>query len=474
MNQTADSTADIAVPCSHLQGLTLERDVEAFESSKLGKIVVDDMHTETQHSIGERVGKRKKKQLRKLQRLKDGKGAVTTIGEFDFLFEETFKKDPETYAQSEAEMFGSSQTSGEIRINHWEASVKFLLYAGPWEMFGVKTPSHAAWHHLCAENENERHNSQGHVGFLCKETAVRLDECQLKEIKQCEDKFLGSFLGPHVGETLYNRKTRLINQLSLSQNIHAAALLCHHFGSCNPTESSLCTGDNCHLSKALLNTFDNYTSLINHKHHKVLRVFPRAILKGYLFYEHELWAQIYQKSRSGQGVNNYPETTNSSAQSNAGVNYDTSIINPGHWMGWWIQASNFPIFAMSTAHKQSKWYIVPKLEWLPPVVIDAADEIRTHQVLSLNEFMIVAEKIAKEAEQTKISRKQRFMVAEMAWETVNEMDPACDSKRFGSNLDGLSEEFGRWTEISRGFVVEDSWPDTRMYSPHGYKLFSVP
>jgi hypothetical protein len=30
-------------------------------------------------------------------------------------------------------------------MHHWEASVKFLLYAGPWEAFGLETPNHATW-----------------------------------------------------------------------------------------------------------------------------------------------------------------------------------------------------------------------------------------------------------------------------------------------------------------------------------------
>ncbi|MCO5595509.1 hypothetical protein L7F22_049554 [Adiantum nelumboides] len=61
-------------------------------------------------------------ELEKLEIVQDGKGVTVTIVEFDFLFDDVVKHD---------KICSHSQVYREVTVTHWEASVKFLLYAGP-------------------------------------------------------------------------------------------------------------------------------------------------------------------------------------------------------------------------------------------------------------------------------------------------------------------------------------------------------
>ncbi|KAI5058969.1 hypothetical protein GOP47_0025288 [Adiantum capillus-veneris] len=427
----------------------------ACEPEKL-EIFLSDTLTINEQRQGkhEKIGKRKRKLLRKMQRLRQGKGVTVTIGEFDFLFEDAIDHDEISF-QPGTERERSYQAHQEVKVNHWEASVKFLLYSGPWEIFGFETPNNGAWHSL--NQECEEVGCQPDMGFPYKS-------------RWHANMFLDCFLGPHVGETLYNRKTRLINQLALSQNVHAASLLYKCFGLRSDAEAiSSFSANRCNadLDESLGTTGRCTDKAIERQHGEALRIFPRAFLKGYLFYEYELWRQLYPEVAVGQQV------LNSKA-----VNRDCDLryaarVSPKHWMGWWTRACNFTNFVRLPVHEHSKWYIVPKLEWLSPVVIDGEDEIRNQRVLSSDEFFIVAEKVAEEAERTNISRKRRFMVAEVVWEPLNATHCEID-QAVCWQCDGSPKECGRWTEVSRGFVVEDTWPDSRLYRPLGYRLPLLP
>lgn len=150
-----------------------------------------------------------------------------------------------------------------------------------------------------------------------------------------------------------------------------------------------------------------------------------------------------------------------------------SRLNPQHWFGWWTRVSDFKKFACTTVHNHSRWYIVPKLEWLSPIVIGEDDEVRSRQMLSIDEFLVMAARVADEAERADMPRKQRFMVAEMLWEPEQHAQSyrsKCDFNKQQIRSDRLVTCCRKWVEISRGFVVEDTWPDSRMYKPHGYRL----
>lgn len=434
-------------PTAPEDGKTLEPVVAKDSKSNIAK-VIDKSAVHTSDTFG----KRKKKLLRKMQRLKDGSGVTVTIGEFDFLFEQSSerKQDSQACLHSIHDREGLSQTE-ETMISHWEVSVKFLLYAGPWEALGFRTPRHAAW--KCSSQDREEEIvGQEDKELLHKQTTFRLREFDCAMDGWHADSFLGCFLGPHVGETLYNRKTRLINQLTLSQNKHAASLLCNLFGLTQDDEPNVPSVHSSGENSCVI-TSRNSDENIDGQRAKVLRVSPRALLKGYLFFECDLWCQLVSKELSlNRGTSNGGATNNS---------FYTEL-NPDHWMGWWTSATKFVEFARLPIHELSKWYIVPKLEWLSPVVIDGGDEERVQKVFSLDEFLNVASRVAEEAETLKIPRKRRFLVAELSWDMT---------RASNASNGGAVEGYGKWTEVSRGFVVEDTWPDSRLYEPHGYRIF---
>eukprot|EP00250_Pteridium_aquilinum_P007312 c17059_g1_i1 orf=41-2161(+) len=477
-----DPTEDILDVCNCFKKLMAEGEGDTCELEKAVNYEgnMTEVSNESRQYTKEKIGKRKRKLLRKMQRLKNRTGVTVTIGEFDFLFKQPIARKQDCQCQicwhSSYESEGLSPTE-EIKINHWEVSVKFLLYAGPWEVFGFETPCHAAW--KCSNQESEEHEGQceGDMKLQHETMTSRIEECAcVKKDGWHADGFLGCFLGPHVGETLYNRKTRLINQLALSQNMHAASLLSKLFSS-TPAErlNSLFNDNNHCLGGNLCTTSGRQADVeIDSQHAKVVRVLPRALLKGYLFYEYHLWCQLHPREKLVQGANHCFETSNSGAWNNDADHSFVAKVNSGHWMGWWTRAHDFAKFARLPIHEHSRWYIVPKLEWLSPVVIDGGDEARIRQVFSLDEFLIVAEKVAEEAERTNIPRKRRFLVAEVLWETMSPSYGAGGSIALHCDCDGSSMGCGRWIEVSRGFVVEDTWPDSRLYKPHGYRLSLLP
>jgi len=157
--------------------------------------------------LQERIGKRKRKLLKKLERIRLRKGKTNTIGEFDYLFE--------------TQALANDGSRGK-ELQHWEVSVKFLLYAGPWEVFGLKSPKSAAWSK--PDSDWKRGPFEGSIDNAGTSTTT-VEESNGLHSQDEVDAFLGCYLGPHVGETLFDRKTRLRNQLALSANPCAALLL---------------------------------------------------------------------------------------------------------------------------------------------------------------------------------------------------------------------------------------------------------
>lgn len=242
---------------SEYRPATLDKSIENLEAMDL-----NDKHLEVAgDTLQEKVGKRKRKLLKKLERVRLRKGKTTTIGEFDFLFE----------------IYADDHLKGK-EFHHWEVSVKYLLYAGPWEVFGLGSPKYAAWSNPDTEDSDSKpvplcqeyldtescegavsvshvHDDGGSVETRTTTADVHsgLNSSRAKE-KSCDlnnaeddqelfvenmgqdgwttqehprevDNFLGCYLGPHVGETLLDRKARLRNQLALSANPCAALML---------------------------------------------------------------------------------------------------------------------------------------------------------------------------------------------------------------------------------------------------------
>lgn len=156
-------------------------------------------------------------------------------------------------------MFETPDDEGSKELHHWEVSVKFLLYTGPWEAFGLGSPDSAA-------------SFEGST-----DSGVRK-----------VDAFLGSYLGPHLGESLRDRKARLCNQLALSANPCAAIMLQNLYrnkGKLAEEQGTTSTSEEEDL--------DNNNNSEESEH---LSVVPSALLKGYLFYEYKLWSFLESRT----------------------------------------------------------------------------------------------------------------------------------------------------------------------------------
>lgn len=472
--------------------------------------------------------KQKNKLYKEMGKLKSSKTVTRTIGEFDFLFQcarfnpytpnsttsgkqstsDSHTGDFKNTIQGSSELEFPHKAATKEEVHHWEASVKFLLYAGPWEAFGLETPNHATWKinklnnvvdesSLCADKsgdpptERSMGNRSG-IHSLGPSIAIG-SHSKLSGCTWGSDAFLGCFLGPHIGETLCDRKTRLRNQLALSKNSLASSFLHRTYAigdfSDQPQEKGyFSAGNSSKQEKCSVET----------EHKSILKIVPGALLKGYLFYEYELW-QLLRVRRSENRINGSCdfctrmmmdaskkkqtiEVNNISKRLPIGsssvlpeINYEfhcscfkfktsKSKLNPQHWMGWWVRIDEFAKFAQ--ACEKSRWYIVPKKEWLSPVIVNGFDMEGCAKVMMLDEFLATAAKVAEEATLSEVPRKRRFMVAEVCWE-ADSVDPVGSEGRFECDSSPL-HSLGAWIEVSRGFVVEETWPDSRVYRPHGY------
>ncbi|KAH9292980.1 hypothetical protein KI387_041836, partial [Taxus chinensis] len=206
----------------------------------------------------------------------------------------------------------------------------------------------------------------------------------------------------------------------------------------------------------------------------VLKVVPGALLKGFLFYEYELWQLLRGLRRGNRPLNScglhsrlnvksseeeqfmdpnviVEACSNGNAFALNETNYHfqksestESKLNPKHWTGWWAHIDKFAKFAEYAACEKSRWYIVPKQEWLSPVIINGSDLDGCAKVLTLEEFFTVAAKVAKEAALSQIPRKRRFMVAEVCWEADITYPLVSQGQFKGDNF--LLHSCGSWIE----------------------------
>lgn len=371
-----------------------------------------------------------------------------TSGEFDFLFI------PNVMNPSRG-LVDNAWTE----IHHWEVSVQFLLYTGPWEAFGLATPGSSIWNRsgkrIFREIEGVDPNSIG------------LNNCAINNTNKYPrtgpvQVFDACFIAPLTGTTLFDRKRRMGNQTRLCRRADSAAKISNLFFSSLGKRIDADIQITIPKEKHLQGPYDKY------KHDSsIIRVIPRALAKGYLFFEPKLWLSLsLQRARNG-GSASIKESSNI-GQSDSEVllehtmkRISTSYLNPQHWLGWWVHVGDFAEFALSPPHEKSMWYIAPKSEWLSPVIISGAEKQRCTRVLNLVDFLTMSSKVADEAAKLKPPRMRRFLVVELHWDSefctslINPFKVQDYTWKQQQHMESVAEK-GAWVEVSRGFVVEDT------------------
>jgi hypothetical protein len=498
--------------------------------------------------------------------------------------------------QSQASVSSVKHEAKVVGVEHWELSVKFLLYVGPPEKLLASMANLGAAPVL----ESKRISAPGgkSVGVLAEtelsgnkdgdvfegkeETDGRTDGHQklisaggtrngtepcgkerlpgsVGPTASIEEDLLFYFVGPHAGERLSDRRDRIAKQLHLSDDPKAKQVLADLFGKPSESDSQSSEGEAC--SSPGVDTGDcgrraedpsgyvsvnatgglTVTSSINEKRivsdgacsethgaddenggqsflaerigscdRDSVVVLPRAFIKGYLFYEHELWKVLAGRGRSqldlegdraqegpmdgpklsnrrsalqtsnrssllvriengeasdalSNGASSPPDSSSdgfdgvldmttgaerfgaaptntvldaatssrsetssgtsdfaarasdgalAAADANLGVKDgnpgvgdanpvvpnafplvkdaptdgnpsvpEKASLNPGHWIGWWTR--DVRKFLGDPLFHGSMWYIIPKMEWLSPVIIRASEKVGSKSLARL-------------------------------------------------------------------------------------------
>ena len=148
---------------------------------------------------------------------------------------------------------------------------------------------------------------------------------------------------------------------------------------------------------------------------------------------------------------------------------------------------------------ESRWYVIPKLEWLSPVLVLGSDEDRLWRVLVGGDVLEVSKKMGEEARAMNLPKKLRFLVAEVQWVEDLEIfrggvgDGMEENKKECRSLHGIErngctrckgdenvrsvtmrESIGGWVEVSRGCLVEETWPQSSVAKAHGLATSQSP
>ena len=157
------------------------------------------------------------------------------------------------------------------------------------------------------------------------------------------------------------------------------------------------------LQRKLNKVFDRQLHLSDHpKAQQVLQrelgqhqLTPQAFVKGYLFYPYDSDWQRPTQIPAG--------------------------ISTNHLKGWWCRHAEMPAL-LQTCSAENRWLLLPRLQWLSPVAREDATEL-----MDENELLL------------------------------------CLTDYFSEHYKGLllvelkAGDDG-WSEVSRGFVVKDEWP----------------
>lgn len=389
-----------------------------------------------------------------------------TAGECDFLFKANAKH-----------LMQESSDYAWTHVHHWEVSVHFFLYVGPWEAFGLVTPGSSMWHHcgkkvLSAVEGLDPSSVELNLGV----------DHHLLDPSVGVDKILvldACYISASVGDTWLDRKRSMSSKVRLCRHPNMAAKVANLFHSSLRVskESYDCIQvQEAREYKPLRGPqgqlYDKYR-----EDPSIIRVIPRALTKGYLFYEPKLWFSLCKQREHG-GHPTSLKRTEKDDNSKRPRNLSTSYLNVNHWMGWWVYACDFAEFASSYGRKGSKWYIAPRNEWLSPIIIGGSEMHRCRRVLDIVGMLTMILKVGDEAAALDPARQRRFMVVEVCWNpdmSASHVSPAIGDHKAGmryskqQRVESL-EEKGRWVEVSRGFIVEKTWPESREQLAHGFSL----
>lgn len=378
-----------------------------------------------------------------------------TAGECDFLFKANTKKDSLDYAWT--------------HVHHWEVSVHFLSYIGPWEVFGLVTPGSSAWHcsgkRLLAAIEGL--DPAIYLEALYQPPNANSWADQVSVLDAC-------YVAPTIGDTWCDRKKSLSSKLGLCRYPNMAAKVSNLFHSSLEESCSFIQEDQVQetmIEQKPLYGPQGQDYARYREDPSIFRVIPRALAKGYLFYEPKLWLHLCMRKDQGKLPIQAMKDDNSQRLSR----FSTSSLNANHWMGWWVYACDFAEFARSYGCKGSMWYIAPRNEWLSPIVIGSSESHRCRRVLDLVDMLTMILKVGEEAAELQPPRQRRFMVVEVHWDpdttTTVARPPSLQlqTKKYHRQVENLQEK-GGWVEVSRGFVVEKSWPESREQLAHGFTL----
>lgn len=394
----------------------------------------------------------------------------STAGECDFLFKanaSNLTRDLLDYAWTE--------------VHHWEVSVHFLSYIGPWEVFGLVTPGSAVWHQsgkrVFAAIEGLNPDSvemNMRMPYGTMESNTRPD--QISVLDAC-------YVAPSIGDTWLDRKKSMGSKLQFCRLPNTAAKVSNLFHS--SLRHDLTLGN---VSRESPREDSSMLELVERKPLRgpqgedyskyrddptIIRIIPRALTKGYLFYEPQLWLALCMQKAQGECPISveHPKEGNDVGKV---TKFSTSYLSPKHWMGWWVYACDFAEFALTYGCENSMWYIAPRNEWLSPVIIGKSERQRLTRVFDLVGVLTIISKVGEEAAALHPPRKRRFMVVEVCWDpdvcTTIVHPPSCKLKAERDQHAENPEGKGGWVEVSRGFVVEKTWPDSRECLAHGFTL----
>ncbi|GJP63900.1 hypothetical protein CLOP_g20934 [Closterium sp. NIES-67] len=209
------------------------------------------------------------------------------------------------------------------------------------------------------------------------------------------DWLLGQYLGPHVGESLRDRKERLSRQLLLGKHGYGAQLITRMYG-VEGTGGAAMENEGSRESCGV----DGITESCGGK--EILSSLQAAaLLQGYLFYEYPLWLKLREMeegwrergakfgtvaTRGDSEIGGRAVAASAAAGRTAAAAGDTAAaaagtgapasgaafygecaVFPWHWYGWWTHDAAAMVQLPKHAH--SRWYIMPKDEWLSPVLV---------------------------------------------------------------------------------------------------------
>jgi hypothetical protein len=274
-----------------------------------------------------------------------------------------------------------------------------------------------------------------------------------------------AFIGPHRTETMRDKIEKMSRQAKLSQNGVAREILDEKFGK---------------------NSHDH--------------VMAQCILKGWLFYplnaNNPLTVNAGKNNWKGgeiggtqlldvqedthiDGRRSYLKGTFQSKATCTDASFPQLVLNSKHWHGWWTRSPRDIVKAFSFRNSSHRWLLVPKLRWGSfvrvsgkegglPLYLQAQAARRQNKVLLVDDkvgsegidgenhsrnplpsvelldddqLVEAVEQYRAEALVSKKHRRLRVLIAELVWNTC----------------------LKAWVEVSRGFCVEENWPEEKAY-----------